>query len=147
MKLPKITFIDIVKITKVRDWSIHFSSYGDRYLLHLSKDGYEETTTLYEIIDGKLNAIHSEYGDCMPNLCLINGDRRIKDCQPYSQIDIIKFVYDMTWNGFLSSKFDDEIKLKKSPIYQKKIEIDRLQKEIEVLERLKEWIWVNIKNG
>lgn len=139
-KIPKITFIDMVEIIKVRDWSIHFSSYGDRYLLHLSQDGCEETTTLYEIIDGKLNAIHSEYGDCMPNLYLINGDRRTKDCQPYKQIDIIKFVYDMTWSGFLSSKFDEEIKLKKSPMYQKKMEIDRLQKEIEVLEGLKEII-------
>ena len=138
MKLPKITFIDMIEITKVRDWSIHFRYYGNRYLLHLSEDAYEETTTLYEIVDGKLNVIHSEYGDCMQELYLINGKLRTKDCQPYNQIDIVKFVYDMTWNGFLSSKFDDEIKLKKSPIYQKKMEIERLQKEIEVLERLKE---------
>ena len=60
MKLPRITFMDVVEITKVRDWSIHFKYYGDRYLLHLSQDGCEETTTLYEIINGKLNAIHSE---------------------------------------------------------------------------------------
>lgn len=137
MKLPKIEFIDMLQITKVRDWSIHFRYYGNRYLLHLSEEVYEETTTLYEIIDGKLNAIHSEYGDCIPELYLINEERRTKDCQPYNHIDIIKFVYDMTWNGFLSSKFDYEIKLKKSPIYQKKKEIDRLQKEIELLEKLK----------
>lgn len=141
MKLPKIEFIDMLQITKVRDWSIHFRYYGNRYLLHLSEEVYEETTTLYEIIDGKLNAIHSEYGDCIPELYLINEERRTKDCQPYNHIDIIKFVYDMTWNGFLSSKFDYEIKLKKSPIYQKKKEIDRLQKEIELLEKLKgEWL-------
>ena len=32
--------------------------------------------------------------DCMPNLYLINGDRRTKDCHPYKQIDIIKFIYE-----------------------------------------------------
>lgn len=137
MSLPKFTFINMLKITKVRDWSIHFRYYGDRYLLHLSQDGGEESTTLYEINSGELNPIHSEYDDCIPELYLINGDRR-KDSQLYKQIDIEKFVYDMTWNGFISSKFDDEIKMKKSPIYKKKCEIERLQKEIEVLERLKE---------
>lgn len=138
MKSLKVTFIDMLKITKVRDWSIHFRYYGNRYLLHLSQDGYEEVTTLYEINDRKLNPIHSEYDDCMPELYLINWNRRIKVSQPYKQIDIDKFVYDMTWNGFISSKFDDEIEMKKSPIYKKKMEIERLMKEIEVLERLKE---------
>ena len=138
MKLPKIEFIDMLKITKVRDWSIHFRYYGNRYLLHLSQDGCEEATTLYEINDGKLNPIHSEYDDCMPELYLINGDRRTKDNQPYNQIDTDRFIYDMTWNGFVRSGFDDEVKMKKSPIYKKKCEIERLQKEIEVLERLKE---------
>lgn len=124
-----------LKITKVRDWSIHFKHCGCSYFLHLSQDGYEEATTLYEIKDGELNPIHSEYDDCMPELYLINGDRRTKESQPYKQIDIRKFVYDMTWNGFISSKFDEEIKMKKSPIYKKKCEIERLMKEIELLKR------------
>lgn len=124
-----------LKITKVRDWSIHFKHCGYSYFLHLSQDGYEEATTLYEIKDGELNPIHSEYDDCMPELYLINGDRRTKESQPYKQIDIRKFVYDMTWNGFISSKFDEEIKMKKSPIYKKKCEIERLMKEIELLKR------------
>ena len=134
----KLKIIDDIKITKVRNWSIHFKHYDCLYLLHLSQDIYEESTILYEINDGKLNPIHYEYGDRIPELYLINGDRRTKDNQPYNQIDTDRFIYDMTWNGFVRSGFDDEVKMKKSPIYKKKCEIERLQKEIEVLERLKE---------
>lgn len=133
----KLNIIDDIKITKVRDWSIHFKHCGCSYLLHLSQDGYEEATTLYEINNGKLNPIHSEYDDYIPELYLINGDRRTKDSQPYNQIDTDKFIYDLTWNGFVESKFSDDVKLNKSPIYQKKCEIERLMKEIELLERMK----------
>lgn len=73
----------------------------------------------------------------MPRLRLKNGNFRTKDSQPYNQIDTDRFIYDLTWNGFIESKFSDEVKLKKSPIYKKKCEVERLQKEIEVLERMR----------
>ena len=137
MNKLKLNILDAIKITKVRDWSIHFKHCSCLYLLHLSQDGCEESTTLFEIKDGDLDAIHSEYGDDMPRLRLKNGNFRTKNSQPYNQIDIDKFVYDLTWNGFVESKFSEEIKLKKSPIYQKKCEIERLMKEIEFLEWMK----------
>ena len=143
--MSKLNIINIsdIKITKVRDWSIHFRYDNKLYMLHLSQDWCEESTTLFEVLEkdnNKLDAIHSEYDDNIPRLKLKNGNFRTKDSEPYNQIDLDKFVYDLTWSGYASSKFDDEIKLKKSPRYQKKMEIDRLQKEIEVLERLKEII-------
>lgn len=130
-----------LKITKLNDWAIYFDYGSDKYLLHESVDGYDSSVTLYKRVPsndfGKYELEWMKSDDCV-DIPTIEYKKKHKYWKgTHSQINIDKFIYDMTYNGYFSSQYDDEIKEKKNPIYQKKKEIERLQKEIELLEKLK----------
>ena len=139
----KLKIIDSskIKITKLKDWAIYFDYDSDKYLLHESVDGYDSSIALYKRIPSNdFGKYELEWmkSDNFVDIPTIEYNKKHKHWSgTYSQINIEKFVYDMTYDGYFSSQYDDEIKEKKNPIYQKKKEIERLQREIEFLEKLK----------
>lgn len=56
----------------------------------------------------------------------------------YKDIDINKFIYDMTWDGFFDSRFNNEIEEKRSAINRNIQKIKELENEIRLLKMLKE---------
>jgi len=107
-----------LKITKYKQWTLHFNYDGKKYLLHCSEG---ETTTLYvktikENSSYGLEAIKSEYGDY------------VYDCNTfisnvYSHSDKIGLVKYLTRYKFVKSDFGKEIELddKKIAKLRKKI--------------------------
>ena len=106
--------LSLLKITKVRDWSICFD-YGDKhYLLHgVSECGKYEHQDLYERsldrngryelehIDAKMNKTEYVSKDYIPQQ---NGETII-----YSRIDKEFFAYKLTKRGFACGLFMDEV--------------------------------------
>lgn len=137
-----ITDLSKIKITKLKSWAIYFEYNSDKYLLHESTDDYDTTVTLYKRIPyNDFGKYELEYLCSKPYMEIpsIEYNKKKKHrIGTHSQINIEKFVYDMTFDGYFSSKYDEEIAIEKSPIYKKKKQIEKLQKEIELLEKMDE---------
>lgn len=95
-----------IKIYKVKPWAVYFKHDNEYYLLHYGGDLYEEKTTLYrKILDNngkyELKYLHSCYGNKIPS-CVFRS-------QVYSHINKIRFIYCLTFHGFIKSKFSASI--------------------------------------
>ena len=125
----KINNINKLKITKIKDWAIYFTYDNARYLLHANT-----YTTLYkrkplnECGKFELQWMCSKYGYLIPNINYRDKNNKSLRCRPYNQIDLKKFLWDMTWNDFFESDYSQEIEVRK----QKIKEIDQDIKKLEI---------------
>lgn len=119
----KIDDINKLKITKVKTWAIYFTYDNDRYILHESSEDYETFTTLYKkepLNDSgkfKLKWICNDMGRCIPYLTH-KCNKRIEhyESRTYNQINLRKFLWDMTWEGFFETCYSDEVTKRKQQI-------------------------------
>jgi hypothetical protein len=119
----KIDDIRKLKITKIKNWAIYFTYNNDRYILHESSKDYETYTTLYKKVplneSGKfeLKWICNDVGRRIPYIHY-KCERRIKvyESRTHRQIDLDKFLWDMTWDGFFDSCYSDVIAKRKQQI-------------------------------
>lgn len=122
-----------IKIYKVKPWAVYFKHGNDYYLLHYGGELYEEATVLYQkILDKngqyKLKYLHFCYGNKIPN-CVFES-------KVYSHINKNRFIYYLTFYGFVESRFSPSIK---NVLKQKKeliVEIRYLQGKISQIEDL-----------
>ena len=110
----------LLKVTKVRDWSICFDYDDKHYLLHgTSETGEGSWQELYEReLDKngkyKLTFISNKYGDDYVAYDYIkrqNGKTIV-----YSMVDKDFFVYKLTKRGFATGIFEDEVIKQKGKI-------------------------------
>ena len=140
MKLT-ITDKSKLKITKVKDWAIYFTYCDEKYLLHESTDCYDSVVTLYKRLpvndNGKyeLEWLHSNPYSDIPTIEYKKKNKYWTGTN--SQVNIDKFVYDLTKDGFFESEYEKEIKKKSDPINKKKAQIAKLEEEIRILEGLR----------
>ena len=96
-----------LKITKYKQWALHFNYDGKKYLLHYTDGDYESRTFLYEKImkennSYELEVIERHFGE------------HVKDCKSfisnvYSHSDKVGLVKYLTRYKFVKSDFDKEI--------------------------------------
>jgi hypothetical protein len=96
-----------LKITKYKQWALHFNYDGNKYLLHYSTGDCTQRTTLWEKImydnnSCRLNYISSKFDDC------------VYDCgtfisNVYSHSDKVGLVKYLARHKFVKSYFDKEI--------------------------------------
>ena len=134
MNILNISNLDKLKITKIKSWAIYFTYDNNKYLLHLGDaDEYDTITTLYlrtpinNTGQYKLEPIVWHYGDFIPS---IKYKTKKKYDGTLSQIDKQDFVWILTWNNIIESKYSDEITKRKHDI--KKIE--NIKKKLNKLE-------------
>lgn len=123
--------LSLLRITRVRDWSICFDYNDKHYLLHgTSEIGEGSWQELYEREldkNGKyqLNFISNKYGDDYVAHDYIK--RQSGKTIVYSLIDKDFFAYKLTKRGFATGIFEDEV-------LKQKEEILNLQTELKVYE-------------
>ena len=126
-KIIDIQDLSLLKITKVKTWSIYFDYDRKHYLLHETCDGYEYVHTLYERNINKkgfwtLDFIKSDYA----RTSVLNEYIKPLSWQTivYNQIDKEYFIENLAIHGFIKS---DEI-INKPKINTVQDLISKLQK-------------------
>lgn len=131
----KIDDISKLKITKVKVWAIYFTYDNERYLLHESSEDYETYTTLYkkepinESGKFKLKWICNDIGRCIPHI-------NYKYSRTYNQIDLNRFLWDMTWEGFFDTCYSETIEKRKQQINDVRQAIRVLENQVSELRNL-----------
>jgi len=110
------------KITKYKQWALHFNYDGKKYLLHYTDGDCESRTFLYEKImkennSYELEVIERHFGE------------HVKDCgifisNTYSHSDKVGLVKYLTRHKFVKSDFGKEIILDDNKIAKLKKKID-----------------------
>ena len=137
MKL-EITDLSKFKITKLKPWAIYFTYDNIKYLLHEYSDD-DSNIVLYKRIQlnnsgkYKLEPISYSWSD-IPEITYKLKYIRSNKGRTHNQINIEKLVYTLTEMGLFSGIYYQEIVKKNDPIYRKKQEIEKLQREIDILE-------------
>ena len=123
--------LDLLKITKVKSWAIYFTYDLKYYLLHGSYDD-DEVVELYErelynCGNYKLKLLKSKSESSYFANDYINCHKHVI---VYSQIDKEFFVKKLTYKGFITSLYDEEIKQRKLKIKAYENEIRSLNDKI-----------------
>lgn len=132
-KIPHVSKLTDVKITKVKPWAIYFKIKDEHYLLHEHSEGGETSIQLYH---RELNEFGNWKLDCLVGdfigqslLSMIKTiSKRGNAVIVYSQIDIKFFVFKLSMKGFITSCLDKEVKKTKKEIEFRKEEIKTLER-------------------
>ena len=131
--------INLLKITKVKPWTIYFNYNNTKYLLHGATEDYESSVALYERKwNGKKYDLEyiSGYLSCSDNVenefITYVGKGKI-----YSQIDKKRFVSLLEYKGLCKGCFALQVGKNKSLINKNNIKISKLEDEIRLLRNKK----------
>lgn len=140
----EIKDLSLLKITKVKDWAVYFTYDTEKYLLHGSSDGGDNSMTLYLRIpfgsDGKykLEPIKGKWSstDYVSSYIKVNkvGNGKNKTIH-YSEIDKEFFVKQLTNDGFVSGILDEKVDIIKLKNQARQDEIRKLREQIWKLEK------------
>lgn len=139
----KIDDISKLKITKIKVWAIYFTYNNERYILHESSEDYETYTTLYKkepLNDSgkfKLKWICNDVGRRIPYIYhKCSKIAKNYESRTYNQINLDKFLWDMTWEGFFDTCYSDAVVKRKQQINDVKQAIRVLEDQVRELRNL-----------
>ena len=140
LKIPNITDTQLLKITRVRDWSTCFSYDGQGYLIHGCYEcGEGSWQDLFKRDLDKNGKYSLEY------ITTVTGDELVKTqyfdyCRTlvYSHIDKDEFLYRLTKAKLATGKYQEIINAERVELAILQQELTALrQKELLVLEKIK----------
>ena len=123
--------VSLLKITKVRDWSILFDYDGKHYLLHGTREiGELDRQELYERNLNQNGKYDLEYKNSCYGTEYVSRDyikSKSSKTIVYNQIDKDFFAYKLTKRGFAEGIMEDKVQYEND-------RIDKIQKQIRIFE-------------
>lgn len=123
--------VSLLKITKVRDWSILFDYDGKHYLLHgTGESGEPDRQELYERNLNQNGKYDLEYKNACHGTEYVSRDyikSKSSKTIVYNQIDKDFFAYKLTKRGFAEGIMEDKVEYEND-------RIDKIQKQIRIFE-------------
>lgn len=123
--------VSLLKITKVRDWSVLFDYDGKHYLLHgTGESGEPDRQELYERTLNQNGKYDLEYKNACYGTEYVSRDyikSKSNKTIVYNQIDKDFFAYKLTKRGFAKGIMEDKVKYEND-------RIDKIQKQIRIFE-------------
>nr|DAR46291.1 MAG TPA: hypothetical protein [Caudoviricetes sp.] len=123
--------VSLLKITKVRDWSILFDYDGKHYLLHgTGESGEPDRQELYERNLNQNGKYDLEYKNVCYGTEYVSRDyikSKSNKTIVYNQIDKDFFAYKLTKRGFAEGIMEDKVQYEND-------RIDKIQKKIRIFE-------------